>query len=199
MKAQVTTMVAALVLLLFVAAGMAHHTVIVNIEDRHQAELATVQAEADRLRAEAYWEELAAYRPYSLPLDFLVVSSGVGYRLDPMGGGDEALHKGVDFVALVGTPVRAAMAGRVVEHWLVPGWHYGRLYHGDTALGGKIVLNHGNGMLSIYGHLSETYVHEDDWVEMGQVIGAVGNTGKSTGPHLHFELVVDPLRYLEGR
>ena len=119
--------------------------------------------------------------------------------MDPMGGGTEALHKGVDLAGPVGMPVRAVLAGVVVDHWLVPGWHWGKEYHGHPIMGGYIVIDHGEGLFSCYGHLSATFVHEDNWIEAGQVIGEVGNTGISTGPHLHFELVVDPLRYLEER
>lgn len=156
--------------------------------------------ELDRLAAEAYWIRLASLpRPHSPPLPELWISSGTGYRVDPMGGATESLHKGVDLVGPIGSPVTAVLAGVVAEHWLVPGWHYGKLYHGDPIFGGKIVLDHGEGLYSIYGHLSKTEVHEGDYVEMGQKIGELGDTGIATGPHLHFELVVDPLRYLEGR
>ena len=119
--------------------------------------------------------------------------------MDPMGGGTEGLHKGIDLAGPVGTPVRAALAGVVADHWLVPGWHYGKEYKGDPIFGGLIVIDHGDGLFSLYGHLSATFVHEDDYIEAGQVIGELGNTGISTGPHLHFKLVVDPLRYLEGQ
>lgn len=169
---------------------MAMNSVILD----QQAELEESQAEQDRLLAAAYWQRIASYRPHSPPLDILAVSSGVGYRLDPMGGGTEALHKGTDLEAPEGTPVKAVMAGRVVEHWPAPDSYW----HGHPIYGGFIVLDHGGGELSLYGHLSNTSVHTGQWVEVGQVIGAVGNTGISTAPHLHFELVVDGMNYLEG-
>ena len=137
--------------------------------------------------------------PYVPPLEELWISSGCGYRMNPMGGDTESLHKGVDLAGAVGTPVRAVRAGTVAEHWLVPGVHGGKLYRGHPVFGGYIVLDHGGGLFSCYGHLSETYVHEGWIVEAGQVIGALGETGIATGPHLHFELVVEPLGYLEGR
>jgi len=136
--------------------------------------------------------------PYVPPLKELWISSGCGYRMNPMGGDTESLHKGVDLAGAVGTPVRAVRAGTVAEHWLVPGWHGGKLYHGHPVFGGYIVIDHGDGLFSAYGHLSETYVHEGWIIEAGQVIGALGETGIATGPHLHFEVVVDGLRYLEG-
>ena len=168
---------------------------------QQQQEIVEAQAETDRLEAWRYWTQIAALPPpYRQPLDQLWVSSGVGYRMDPLGGMDaeEKLHKGVDYAAAIGTPVRAVLSGRVVARWFAPGWHYGREYSGDPILGGRVDIDH-DGMLSISGHLSKTLVHEGEYVEAGQVIGEVGNTGISTGPHLHFELVVDPLRYLEER
>ena len=167
---------------------------------QQQAELVERQKELDQLTAEVYWTRLSLRAPpYHPPLEQIRISSGTGYRTDPMGGATESLHKGVDMAGQIGTPVLAVLAGVVAEHWLVPGWHWGKEYHGDPFLGGKIVLDHGDGLYSIYGHLSATFVHEDDYVEMGQIIGELGNTGISTGSHLHFELVVDPLRYLEGK
>ena len=167
---------------------------------QQQREIAEAEKEIDRLEAWRYWTEIAALPPpYHQPLDQLWVSSGTGYRMDPMGGGTEGLHKGVDLAGPIGAPVRAALAGVVVEHYLVPGWHNGKLYYGDPIFGGKITIDHGDGLYSIYGHLSATCVHEGWHVKAGQPIGELGNTGISTGPHLHFELVVDPLRYLEER
>ena len=167
---------------------------------QQQQEIAEAQKETDRLEACRYWTRLSLMPPpYHQPLDQLWISSGVGYRMDPMGGGTEDLHKGVDLAGAIGTPVKAVLSGRVAEHYLTPGMHDGKMYYGDLYLGAKIVLDHGNNLYSIYGHLSATEVHEDEWVEMGDKIGELGNTGISTGAHLHFEVVVDPLRYLEGR
>jgi len=194
MKTETGYWIIAIVLLLLTALGgtMQQQTII----GRQQAEV----AEQDRLVAELYWTRIAAMpHPYSPPLPQLWISSGTGYRMDPMGGAEESLHKGVDLVGPVGMPVTAVLAGVVAEHWLVPGWHYGKEYYGHPTFGGMIVLDHGEGLYSIYGHLSETEVHEGDYVKMGQKIGELGNTGISTGPHLHLELVVDPLRYLERK
>jgi len=119
--------------------------------------------------------------------------------MDPMGGGTEGLHKGVDLVGPVGAPIVAALAGTVVEHWLTPGEHWGKMYYGHPVFGCLIVIDHGDGLFTLYGHLYESYVHEGWYVEAGQVIGELGNTGISTGPHLHFEVVVNGLRYLAER
>lgn len=134
-------------------------------------------------------------QPYHQPLEQAWVSSGCGYRMDPMGGGTENLHKGVDLVASIGTPVVAVLAGVVVEHW-PPADGY---YRGHPVFGGLVVIDHGKGLFTLYGHLAESYVHEDYQVEAGQTIGRLGETGITTGPHLHFEVVVDPIRYLEER
>jgi len=163
---------------------------------QQQAELIERQKELDQLAAEVYWTRLSLRAPpYHPPLEQARISSGTGYRMDPMGGGTEGLHKGVDLVAPGGTPVVAVMDGVVVEHWPSPNTYW----KGHPVFGGLVVLDHGDGLFSIYGHLKFTYVHEGLRVGVGQVIGRLGSTGISTGPHLHFEVVVDPLRYLEER
>jgi murein DD-endopeptidase MepM/ murein hydrolase activator NlpD len=136
---------------------------------------------------------------YSQPVDQIVISSITGIRVNPMGGGTESLHKGIDLSGKKGTPIKALLSGRVVGHWLPPGWYGDRYFHGHSAYGGYIVLDHGNQLFSTYGHLSKTFVHEDDWIEIGQKIGEMGSTGISTGTHLHFEIVANPFRYLEER
>ena len=148
--------------------------------------LAVLQDEITRLEGEL------TPAPYHPPLDEIHVSSGTGFRVDPMGGDEEALHKGTDLSAPVGSSVYAIMSGFVVEHWPPPDGYY----TGHPVYGGYIILDHGT-FFSSYGHLSETYVHRFDTVTIGQIIGLSGNTGISTGAHLHFEIVVDPFRYLE--
>jgi murein DD-endopeptidase MepM/ murein hydrolase activator NlpD len=99
------------------------------------------------------------------------------------------MHTGIDIGAAYGSPVRAAAAGTVVVAGPVSGY------------GNAIVVDHGGGLATLYGHLSRFGVHAGSTVAAGQTIGAVGNTGNSTGPHLHFEVrvngtPVDPMRYL---
>lgn len=200
MKTQILVLMIAIVSIAVLGSLMAYNIAMGQrdaIEAALQEVISARDAEIAKLQAELVKEMTP--QSYSLPLEQLWVSSGCGYRMDPMGGATEALHKGVDLAGRVGEPIKAALAGIVTEHWLVPGWHYGKQYFGHPIFGATIVIDHGDGLYSIYGHLSATDVHERDWIEMGQVIGELGNTGISTGPHLHFEIVVDPLRYLEER
>jgi murein DD-endopeptidase MepM/ murein hydrolase activator NlpD len=106
------------------------------------------------------------------------VGSGFGFRSDPFTG-RTALHTGLDFPADVGTPVAAAAGGVVIYSERHP--QYGNL----------IELDHGNGLITRYAHNSKVMVKVGDIVRRGQVISEVGNTGRSTGPHLHFEVLVD--------
>lgn len=101
-------------------------------------------------------------------------------------------HKGSDIANSAGTPVLAADAGKI----MVAGWP------DNVGYGNRIIIDHGNGFVTLYGHLSKIYVSAGQSVKRGDTIGAVGSTGRSTGPHLHFEIRVngdakDPLTYLK--
>ncbi|MGB3612631.1 MAG: peptidoglycan DD-metalloendopeptidase family protein [Elainellaceae cyanobacterium] len=116
------------------------------------------------------------------------ITSRFGWRVHPILG-SRRFHSGIDFGASSGTPIRAADAGRV----LFSGWYGG--------YGRAVIVNHGNGVTTLYGHASQIYVSEGDVVQQGQVVAAVGSTGLSTGPHLHFEVhrdgsPVNPASYL---
>lgn len=116
------------------------------------------------------------------------LTSGFGYRMHPILGYSR-FHSGLDFGADYGTPIRAAASGKV----LFAGWYGG---YGQT-----VILDHGNNVTTLYGHTSEIYVQEGQTVQRGTPIAAVGSTGLSTGPHLHFEVriagnPVDPQEYL---
>lgn len=113
------------------------------------------------------------------------ITSGFGWRIDPFIH-RRALHTGIDIAAPMGAPVAAADGGAV----LYVGWM--------TGYGNVVVLDHGNGVSTVYAHLSSCAVHPGQAVTRGQVIARVGSTGWSTGPHLHFEVrqdgqPVDPL------
>ncbi len=113
------------------------------------------------------------------------ISSGYGSRVNPVTRKRE-IHQAVDIVAPWGTEVRASAQGKVLS----AGW--------KSAYGLMIEMNDGHGYQTVYGHLSRIVVKEGQWVDKGEVIGRVGSTGHSTGPHLHFEVwsegkTVDPL------
>lgn len=98
-------------------------------------------------------------------------------------------HKGLDIAAKTGTPIKAAASGKVTYSGTMGG--YGNL----------IIIDHGNGITTYYGHCSKLYKKVGATVNAGDLIAAVGNTGNSTGPHLHFEIrkngvYVNPARYL---
>ena len=103
------------------------------------------------------------------------LSSGFGYRKDPFSGRVQ-FHRGIDLAAPLGTSVRATLDGAVVS----TGW--------EPILGTFVVIRHQIGYSSIYGHLHQVFVSRGSAVTRGQRIGSVGSTGRSTGPHLHFEL-----------
>jgi hypothetical protein len=129
--------------------------------------------------------------PYRKPvIGEVEFTSGFGVRTDPFLG-RPAMHTGLDFRAATGDPVRATANGKVVSS----GWSggYGRM----------VEIDHGNGLSTRYGHLSEIGVKVGDQIKIGQVIGAVGSTGRSTGPHLHYETridgeAVDPQKFLRA-
>ncbi len=116
------------------------------------------------------------------------IGSGFGFRADPING-RASLHTGLDFPADVGTPVVAAAGGIVtMAEW-------------SAAYGNTMEIDHGNGLVTRYAHCAGFDVDRGAVVKRGQVIGRVGNTGRSTGPHLHFEVLVDgapqdPARFL---
>ena len=130
-------------------------------------------ARADRLR------RLMPILPVRSPLiGEAEVSSPFGYRRDPFLG-RPALHPGVDLVQDYGAEIHATAAGRVVHAGPMGG--YGKM----------VEIDHGNGLATRYGHMSEILVEEGQEVKAGAVLGRLGSTGRSTGPHLHYEVRVD--------
>lgn len=113
--------------------------------------------------------------PSTRPVTTGWYSSNYGYRIDPFTG-QKAFHEGVDFMADSGTAILAAGGGIVV---------YADTYAG---YGNMIEIDHGNGLISRYAHASKVLAKVGDVVMKGQKIGEVGSTGRSTGPHLHFEV-----------
>lgn len=129
--------------------------------------------------------------PYRKPVVGEVeFTSGFGVRSDPFLG-RPAMHTGLDFRGATGDPIRATANGRVVSAAYAGG--YGRM----------VEIDHGNGLSTRYGHMSAINVKVGDVIKIGQVIGLVGSTGRSTGPHLHYETridgeAVDPQKFLRA-
>jgi len=129
------------------------------------------------------------FLPSESPIPQGWYSSNFGFRIDPITG-QKSYHEGIDFPAQTGTPILAAASGKVIN----AEWHgdYGRM----------VDIDHGNGLVSRYAHASSINVREGDLVVRGQQIGQVGTTGRSTGPHLHFEVRLNgapqnPARFLQ--
>ncbi|MFY9510469.1 MAG: M23 family metallopeptidase [Rubrivivax sp.] len=127
--------------------------------------------------------------PNSAPVDG-PVGSGFGFRPDPLSG-RAALHTGLDFPADIGTAIHAAAGGLVLDR----GWH--------PEYGNVLEIDHGNGLSTRYAHCSRVLVAAGQLVKQGQKVAEVGNSGRSTGPHLHFEVLLDgspqdPARFLAG-
>ncbi|MFO6431256.1 peptidoglycan DD-metalloendopeptidase family protein [Erythrobacter sp. W302b] len=128
--------------------------------------------------------------PQVVPASVENITSGFGYRRDPFNG-HGAMHAGIDFKGAMGSPIFAAAEGRVT----FAGWKSG--------YGQAIEITHGNGMLTRYAHLSRIDVKVGQPVAAGATIGGLGSTGRSTGPHLHFEVrindrAVNPRPFLEA-
>jgi murein DD-endopeptidase MepM/ murein hydrolase activator NlpD len=148
----------------------------------------TAMLEGEWRRRQEFWRELhhglnvpmpAWPGNYVRPVSALIpMGSGFGMRFHPILG-YYRMHTGIDFVAPIGTPIHAANDGEVV--WASWRGGYGRC----------IILLHGGGVATLYGHCSELYVQPGQEVKRGQIIGATGSTGLSTGPHLHFEIRVN--------
>jgi murein DD-endopeptidase MepM/ murein hydrolase activator NlpD len=128
--------------------------------------------------------------PQVVPASIQSITSGFGYRRDPFNG-HGAMHAGIDFKGPIGSPIFAAADGRVAFAGVKSGY------------GNVIEISHGNGMLTRYAHLSRIDVKVGQRVAAGATIGGLGSTGRSTGPHLHFEVrindrAVNPRPFLEA-
>ncbi len=152
-----------------------------------EPQVASLDRNVVRLQAA---QQLITAMPLTAPLDYYYLTSRFGPRRDPITG-KRAMHRGVDFGAPAGSRVRAPAPGRVVRAG--PGGAYGRM----------VEIDHGFGIVTRYGHLRKILVKKGDRVDLRQPIGIVGNSGRSTGRHLHYEIridgkAVDPERFLEA-
>jgi len=158
-----------------------------------ETEIALLEASLDRMAGHLDARDLATMtHPNRLPVPGRMpkISSGFGVRHDPFTG-RLARHMGLDIPAVHGTAILASGGGRVVSAG----------YRGPY--GKAIVIDHGHGTQTLYGHCSALYVRAGDLVLPRQMIAAVGSTGRSTGPHLHFEVIrngkrVEPGQVLAG-
>jgi murein DD-endopeptidase MepM/ murein hydrolase activator NlpD len=182
--------------------GLSSQTGEKNIEIRSPAEvIKSLHSDLDRLERNAAGVDMAlseltsalqgskvllSATPNMLPVLNGRFTSGFGYRVSPFGRGSDT-HLGIDLAAPVGTSIYAPADGTVISSdWSSSGY------------GLMVTIDHGFGLTTRYAHLSESLVEAGSSVERGQIIAKVGNTGRSTGPHLHFETVlggvhVDPL------
>lgn len=164
---------------------------LVNELNERQGELAEeldqLEEESNTIAAQIRAYAAAQRRRGAAPLKFggrfirpvnSRITSGFGYRFHPILK-RRRLHAGIDFGAPTGTPIRASAAGVVIQA------NYRRGY------GNTVVIDHGGGYTTLYGHCSRLFVAAGQRVTQGQVIAAVGSTGLSTGPHLHFEIRVN--------
>ena len=140
------------------------------------ADARNLEAVSEKLdQRRIYLESRPALRPVRG-----ILTSPFGVRLSPFTD-TQVFHEGLDIEVSTGTPVRAAAGGRVVRSG------YEALY------GNLLMVDHGNGFRTLYAHLAERLVRAGDLVQKGDVIGTVGDTGRTTGPHLHYEVRVNGL------
>ena len=159
-------------------------TLVMLMENMQKREEIYNKMEAILLKRSVLKETL----PSLYPIDAPYTSSSYGWRMDPILG-KRAFHEGIDFSAPIGEPIFATAGGIVVEA--------GR----SGAYGNLVTINHGGGLQTRYAHISKILVKKGDIVQKEQLIAFVGNTGRSTGPHLHYEIrykkrSLDPKQYL---
>ncbi len=172
-------------------------TALIKEEQRRAAEAAARKSQASSGKSTSSSGSTAVYSTkftggkFCIPApSYTRVSSGYGYRIHPISG-TRRLHTGIDFAAATGTSCVAAGAGTVIY----AGWYSG---YGNT-----VIIDHGGGISTLYGHNSSICVSKGQSVSKGQLIARIGSTGNSTGPHCHFEVrvngnCVNPSSYLGG-
>jgi len=156
-------------------------------DERFASDVSLLSSELTRF---ASLRQVALALPWSQPIVGAPISSGFGPRLDPFLG-RPAMHTGIDFRAPRGMPARSVAAGTVIA----AEWNGG--------YGNMVDVDHGNGVVTRYGHLSAITVRVGEHVDAGGKIGRVGSTGRSTGPHLHYEIrldgdAIDPMRFIKA-
>lgn len=153
-------------------------------EEERVAALAAAQAEALRKKKLAATKAYAAGSSYSSSGYSGIDTSGLGSPLSYNNGisrGYSSGHRGIDYMANIGTPATSAAGGKIVK--ISTGWSGG--------YGNMIIVDHGGGRATRYAHLSQINVSIGQTISKGQTIGLTGNSGRSTGPHLHYELIIN--------
>lgn len=138
-----------------------------------------------------YYKEVVQYVPLGKPVWSYWASSQYGGRNDPFNG-KKSYHKGVDLASRTGNKIKVQAKGKVIRAEYANG--YGNL----------VEIDHGNGFVTKYGHLHKIYVKKGQHLEYNDTIGEVGSTGRSTGPHLHYEVLyqgkdVDPMPFIKAK
>ena len=139
-----------------------------------------------------YYREVVKSVPLGKPVWSYWVTSKFGFRSDPFNK-KKAGHKGVDLASRTGNKIQIKAKGRVIK-----------VEHSNRGYGNNIIVDHGNGFKTRYAHMHKIYVKKGDYLKINATIGEVGNTGRSTGPHLHYEVLyqgrpVDPLPFMQAK
>lgn len=159
-----------------------------SIKDaRINQKIADIFKAADDLE---YYREVVKGVPLGKPVWSYWISSKFGYRKDPFNK-KKAGHKGVDLASRTGNKIQIKAEGKVT-----------RVQYSNRGYGNNVIVDHGNGFITKYAHLHKIYVKKGDYLKINDIIGEVGNTGRSTGPHLHYEILyqnrpVDPLPFMQ--
>lgn len=139
-----------------------------------------------------YYREVVKYVPMGKPVWSYWVTSKFGYRSDPFNK-KRTGHKGVDLASRTGNKIQIQAQGRVIK-----------TEHGNRGYGNYVVVDHGNGFQTKYAHMNKIYVKKGDYLKINDTVGEVGSTGRSTGPHLHYEVLylgqpVDPMPFIQAK
>ncbi|MBN8995997.1 MAG: M23 family metallopeptidase [Rhizobiales bacterium] len=152
-----------------------------------RATVSLITGELDRLSTV---RRLAGRLPLTKPVQNAAITSRFGARIDPFFG-RPAMHPGIDFAAYVGFPIHATAGGTVITAESTGGY------------GNMVEIDHGNGVTTRYGHMSKILVKAGQIIPKGAIVGLAGSTGRSTGPHVHYEVridghAIDPIRYINA-
>ena len=158
-------------------------------DDRIIKKISAIYKAVDDLE---YYREVSRYVPLGQPVWSYWLSSKFGYRRDPFNK-RPAGHKGVDLASRTGNKIKVMANGKVTE-----------VKHSNSGYGNFVAVDHGNGFVTKYAHLHKIYVKAGDYLHAEDAVGEVGSTGRSTGPHLHYEILyqghpVDPMPFMQAK